>query len=85
MTMTVINTIDAKEQFPELINRVVHGKERVVLTRRGKEIAAIIPFEDLQLLYSTEDKNILEEAINALKEARSEGMLTLKQVKEEIG
>jgi prevent-host-death family protein len=46
MTTTAINTADAKEQFVDLINRVAHNKERIVLTRRGKEIAAIIPVED---------------------------------------
>lgn len=85
MTTTLMNTIDAKEQFADLINRVAHSKERVILTRRGKEIAAIIPLEDLKLLLETQDKRDVREAIDALKEARSVGTFTLDQLKEEIG
>ena len=86
MTTTItLNTVEAKEQFADLINRVVHSKERVVLTRRGKEIAVIIPFEDLKLLEDTEDRHDLKEATEALKEARSVGTITLEQLKDEMG
>lgn len=85
MTVTLMNTIDAKEQFTDLINRVTHNKEHVILTRRGKEIAAIIPLEDFKLLQDSQDKNDLREAIDALKEARSDGTVTLEQIKEDIG
>jgi len=85
MTVTILNTSDAKEQFADLISRVSHNKERVILTRRGKEIAAIIPLEDLKLLHESEDRQDIQEATQALKEARSEGMVTLDQLKEDIG
>lgn len=85
MTTTLINTVDAKEQFTDLVNRVVHSKERVILTRRGKEIAAIIPIEDLDVIAASQDKSDLRDAIEALKEARSLGTLTLEQLKQEAG
>ena len=85
MTTTSISTADAKEDFAELINRVSHNKERIVLTRRGKEIAAIIPVEDLLLLQESQNKHDLQEAVEALKEARSQGTITLDDLKEEIG
>ncbi len=59
MTTTSINTADAKEDFIELINRVAHNKERIILTRRDKEIAAIIPIEDLKSLEAHKVKMIL--------------------------
>ena len=83
MTTLLINTVDAKEQFADLINRVVHSKERIILTRRGKEIAVIIPFEDLDVLQNSQDKSDLRDAIESLKEARSAGTVTLDQLKEE--
>jgi len=85
MTTTAINTADAKEQFVDLINRVAHNKERIILTRRGKEIAAIIPVEDLNLLLESQNKHDLREAIDALKEARNVGTTTLEQLKEDLG
>lgn len=85
MTAIAINTADAKEQFVDLINRVAHNKERIILTRRGKEIAAIIPVEDLQLIQESQDKQDLHEAIDALKEVRNAGAVTLDQLKEDLG
>lgn len=85
MTTTVINTVEAKEQFTDLINRVAHNNERVILTRRGKEIAVIIPIDDLKVLQGSQDKTDLREAIEALKEARNAGTISLDKLKEEIG
>lgn len=77
MTTGYMNTIDAKEDFADLISRVSHHKERVILTRRGKEVAAIIPIEDFTLLQASQNKSDLEEATEALKEARDKGVITL--------
>lgn len=85
MTITSINTAEAKEAFSELINRVSHYKERVILTRRGKEIAVIIPIEDLALLQTSQDKSDLNDAIEALKETRQHGSLSLDELKEQLG
>ena len=85
MTTTSINTADAKEQFSELINRVAHNNERIVLTRRGKDIAAIVPLEDLLVLLETQHKNDLQEAVEALKQARDQGTVPLEDFKEELG
>ena len=82
---TTISTANAKQEFSELISRVSHGKERIILTRRGQEIAAIVPVEDLYWLQNYQDKNDLQEAIEALKEARHGGAITLETLKEEIG
>lgn len=85
MTTIYINTIDAKEEFSELIHRVSHNKERIVLLRRGKEVAAIVPLEDLHHIQQTESKNDLKDAVEALQEARTLGTLSLDDLKGEIG
>lgn len=85
MNTTTLNTAEAKEQFSDLVNRVIHNKERVILTRRGKEVAVIIPIEDMKLLQESQDKLDLREASEILKEARENGTLTLDQLKDEIG
>jgi prevent-host-death family protein len=45
----------ARAGFSDTINRVAFGKERVVLRRRGKEIAAVVPIDDLRLLEELEE------------------------------
>ena len=82
---TSISTVDAREKFSELINRVSHNKERIVLTRRGKDVAAIVPLEDLLALQDSQNKLDLQEAVDALKEARNIGTVPLEILKKEIG
>ena len=38
--MEKVTTADARKNFAEVVNQVAYGKEPVVLTRRGKELAA---------------------------------------------
>ncbi len=84
MTSTSMNTVDAKEQFTDLINRVAHSKDRIILTRRGKDVAAIIPIEDLNLILASQDKHDLHDAIDALKEIRNLGAVSLEQLKDKM-
>ena len=56
-----ITAAKARENFAEVINQVAYGKERMVLTRRGRELVAMIPIEDLKALQALEDQIDLEE------------------------
>lgn len=38
---------EARSQFSELVNRVGFGKERIVLTRHGRPLVALVPAEML--------------------------------------
>ena len=53
--MTNVTAAQARSQFGELMNRAVYGKERILLTRRGKVLAAIVPAEDIDILEELED------------------------------
>jgi prevent-host-death family protein len=39
-----------------MVNRAAYGKERVVVKRRGKALAAIVPIEDIEALEELEDE-----------------------------
>jgi prevent-host-death family protein len=80
--MSAITTVKARENFSDLVNRSAYGKERVVLTRRGKGIAAVVPMEDLELLEKLEDRMDLEAARKALKEP---GTIPWEKVKADLG
>jgi prevent-host-death family protein len=47
--VTAVSVADARSDLAELLNRVAYGKERLVITRHGRELAAIVPVEDLHL------------------------------------
>ena len=83
--MGQVNTVNARAQFSEIINRAAFGKERVTLTRRGKEIVAVVPIEDVKLLEALEDKIDLEEAREALAEAKKKGTASWEKFKKELG
>jgi prevent-host-death family protein len=85
MTTTSINTVEAKEEFNDLLSRVSHNKERIILTRRGKEIAALIPIEDFTLLQASQNQYDLHDAMESLKEARNQGSMTLQEFKDQLG
>ena len=44
--MLELDEAAAGSDFTDLLNRVVEGKERVILTRQGKAVAALVPVED---------------------------------------
>ena len=83
--MGQVTTVNARAQFSEIINRAAFGKERVTLTRRGKEIVAVVPIEDVQLLEALEDKIDLEEARASLAEAKKKGTIPWAKIKKELG
>jgi prevent-host-death family protein len=80
-----VSTVEARNNFGDLMNRAAYGKERLILTRRGKKLAAIIPVEDLEILEAIEDKIDLEEARKALAEAGEEGTVSWENIKKELG
>ncbi len=41
-----INIADAKKHFSELIGRVAFAKERLLITKRGKPMARLVPVEE---------------------------------------
>ncbi|MBT4091195.1 MAG: type II toxin-antitoxin system Phd/YefM family antitoxin, partial [Deltaproteobacteria bacterium] len=63
--MDKITTADARKNLAEIINQVAYGKEPVVLTRRGKELAALVSIEDLILLQKLEDQIDIHDAWKA--------------------
>lgn len=83
--MGQVTTVDARKQISEIINRAAFGKERITLTRRGKEIAALVPIEDMKLLEALEDRIDLEEARAALAESKKKGTVSWEKIKRELG
>lgn len=87
--MTRLTTSEARNDFAEILNRVAYQGERVILHRRGKNVAAIIPMEELALLekliQAAEDKDDLEEIRKAKKEIARKGTIPWDEIKKELG
>ena len=72
----------AREQFSSTLDRVAKHGERVVLERKGKRVAALVPLEDLELIERLEDETDVREARKAL--ADKSPSVSWDQVKREL-
>lgn len=86
--MHSITASEARDEFADVINRVAFGHERVTIRRRGKELVAVIPIEDLRLLErleeAAEDEIDLEEARQILADPTEE-RIPWEEVKRDLG
>lgn len=74
--MTTVNTVELKTQANRLLNRVSHH-EVVLITRRGRPCAALIPVSDDTLVdllweYSPETQHRLRTAMEELQSGKSQ-------------
>jgi len=82
--MTWVKASKARKNFATTLNRVAYRRDRVVLHRHGKDLAAIVPMEDLELLQKLEDRLDLEATRAALKEARRKGTIPWEKIKKDL-
>lgn len=74
--------LDSFKDFSKLLERALATGERILITREGKPIGGIVPWEDVEILRALEDKIDGEAAKKALQEP---GFLTLEEVQRELG
>lgn len=82
--MNKLTAAKARAQFSDVINRAAFGKEITIITRNGKDAAAIIPAKALKLLMDIEDELDVKEARKSLKEAKKKGTTSWKKLKAEL-
>ena len=82
-----VSTAEARERFAEILNRAAEDKERVILTRAGKPVAALVPIEDLEWLEALEDELDAEEYRAAKEEFERSGerAIPLDEVVRKLG
>ena len=47
MTEKTINVAEAKKHFSELLGQVAYGKKHVLITKRGKPMARLVPADEI--------------------------------------
>jgi prevent-host-death family protein len=77
-----LTTSTARARFADIISRAEYAGERIVVHRRKKPVAAVVPIEDLQLLERMEDQLDLEDALKAMKEPGPR--IPWEQIKKEL-
>lgn len=82
--MVRVEATEARNGFSDLINKVRYGSERVLIERRGKNVAALISVEDLHLLEILEDQIDIEAARKALADPKNKARIPLEQLKRRL-
>lgn len=86
--MTTVSAEKARNSFSEIISHTAYSKERFVITRNGKKLAAIIPIEELEFLERMmerlEDELDAEDIEVALDEMRQGKTVPWEQVKKDL-
>lgn len=82
-----IGIAEIRTRLADALNRVLYQGERIVLERRGKEVAAIVSIDDLTLLQLLEDRDDVRAARRALAEMKRRGSRpeSWEAVKQELG
>lgn len=80
-----ISVSEVRETFADVVNRVAYRNERVLVTRHGKPIAAIIPLEQVEFLERAEVEHDLKLAREALAELEHTPAIPWEQVKRDLG
>jgi prevent-host-death family protein len=58
---------DARRDLAEVLNRVAYCKERILLERHGKEVAALVPLADFRLIEALRKCADIESATTVLR------------------
>lgn len=54
MTRIFLTTVEARDNFAELIDRAALTGERIVITRHGEPMAALVSLDDLEMVEEIE-------------------------------
>lgn len=82
--MTHCAVAEARRDLSDILNRVVYSGERVVITRHGKNVAAIVSAKDLEALEKIEDMIDVAEAEKRLSQGRKNAV-PYETIRKEMG
>ena len=82
--MTSMPISAARDDLSEVVNRVAYSRERICLTRHGKDVACVVSVEEARLLDLIEDRLDLSDALDALKELHEQGPVSWDDLKAEL-
>ena len=76
---------EARNNLADLVNRAAYTGERTIIRRRGKDLAAIVPLEDLKILEELEDASDRVAIRKALADVKKNGTIPWETVKARLG
>ncbi|MEQ9401934.1 MAG: type II toxin-antitoxin system Phd/YefM family antitoxin [Longimicrobiales bacterium] len=83
--MDEFTTAEARKNLADLLNRVAYARERVVVTRRGRELAALVPVDDASLSERLRSFLASREVVEALGQLEDDQAASWAELKRDLG
>jgi prevent-host-death family protein len=80
-----ISIADLRTRLGDLVSRVSYKHDRVVITKHGKPVAALISASDMEKFQELEDLNGVQAAKAAERETKKNGTVPLEVVVQRLG
>lgn len=77
--MSTMTAVKARDNFSEVVARAAYGKERIYITKNGKNLAVLIPVEDMALLEELEDRLDAAEADRILDKTKPTDLVPFEE------
>jgi prevent-host-death family protein len=75
----------ARRNFADIVNKVIYRRQPTVITKNGRQVAAVVPYEALALLAALEAEADIEKASAAFEEYKVRGGISLRDLKRKLG
>jgi prevent-host-death family protein len=75
----------ARRNFADIVNKVIYRRQPTVITKNGRQVAAVVPYEALALLAALEAEADIEKAGAAFEEYKVRGGISLGDLKRKLG
>lgn len=80
-----LSVTDARSQFADVVNSVAYSNNPTVITKNGKNVAAVVPYGALEVLARLEAMFDIENAEKSLAEYKRKGGISLDELKKKLG
>ncbi len=80
-----LTTTELEGRLAETLDLAASEKERIVVVREGRPVAAVVPIEDVEWLEDAEERMAIVEARAGREEVEREGTVPLERLKAELG
>ena len=77
--MSTMTAVKVRDNFSEVVARAAYGKERIYITKNGKNLAVLIPVEDMALLEELEDRLDAADADRILDKTKSTDLVPFEE------
>jgi prevent-host-death family protein len=75
---------EARINLTDLVNKVAYGGKRIILTRKGRKLVAIVPLDDLDTIEALENKLDRAAAEKAKEDMKKHRTISWKKAKRKL-